>query len=118
MSPEWSHPLRNDGETTAETLSCPLCGRPFSPRGRQRWCSDACRLKAFRRRHATPAKPLPLPSPPSRAGMVYECPRCERRFLGDQYCPECLTFCRRVGPGGLCPHCDEPVAHADLTPLG
>lgn len=23
-------------------------------------------------------------------------------------------FCRRVGIGGLCPHCDEPVAISDL----
>jgi len=24
------------------------------------------------------------------------------------------TFMRRVGPGGNCPHCDEPVAITDL----
>lgn len=39
----------------------------------------------------------------------------EHRYLGAQYCPDCQTFCRRVGPGGLCPQCDEPVAYVDLT---
>ena len=63
--------MRNDRETIAQPRTCPLCGRPFQPRGRQRWCSDACRLKAFRRRHAsTPAEPPPLPSPASRAGLT------------------------------------------------
>ena len=110
--------MRNDRETMAGLRECPLCGRPFQPRGRQRWCSDACRLKAFRRRHtSTPAELPPLLSPASRAGVVYVCPSCEQRYLGQQYCSECRTFCRRVGPGGLCPHCDEPVAHLHLTPL-
>ena len=27
---------------------------------------------------------------------------------------ECVRPCRRVGVGGLCPHCDEPVAIPDL----
>ena len=30
-------------------------------------------------------------------------------------CPDCGIFCRRVGPGGPCPHCDEPVALTDLV---
>ena len=37
-----------------------------------------------------------------------------RRYLGTQRCDECGVFCKRVGPGGPCPHCDEPVAVADL----
>jgi len=41
-------------------------------------------------------------------------PYCERRYLGVQICEDCHTFCRRRGPGGLCPSCDEPVAFADL----
>ena len=101
-----------------ETTTCPLCGRDFHPRGRQRWCSDACRQKAFRRRHAaSAAPPLPMTTPAGRGHVVYVCPACEQRYLGEQYCPECQKFCRRVGPGGLCPHCDEPVAHVDLTSL-
>jgi hypothetical protein len=45
---------------------------------------------------------------------VYEGPVCGARFLGEQRCPDCNVFCRRLGPGGPCPHCDEPVALADL----
>ncbi|MBY0396816.1 MAG: hypothetical protein K2X91_10160 [Thermoleophilia bacterium] len=29
---------------------------------------------------------------------------------GERCCPECNLFCRRLGPGGKCPHCAEPVA--------
>ena len=45
---------------------------------------------------------------------MYECAACGTRYLGEQRCPECQQFCRRIGPGGACPHCDEPVALADL----
>jgi hypothetical protein len=97
-----------------ETRLCPLCGRPFQPRGRQRWCSDACRARAFRRRHpAALAEPVPI-LPAGRAHIVYRCPECERRYLGVQICEDCHAFCHRVGAGGLCPACDEPVAIADL----
>jgi hypothetical protein len=51
-----------------------------------------------------------------RDTTVYVCPSCETRFLGQQRCPDCGLFCRRVGPGGPCPHCEEPVALADLLP--
>jgi len=47
--------------------------------------------------------------------IVYECPSCFNRSLGDQRCPDCNLFSQRIGPGGPCPHCDEPVAISDLT---
>jgi hypothetical protein len=28
---------------------------------------------------------------------------------------DCTTFMRKVGIGGSCPHCDEPVAVAELV---
>ena len=101
---------RYDGETTI--CACGVCGRQFQPVGRQRFCDAACRQKAWRRRHPTqlPASPAQVP----RVATVYECPACSTRYLGDQYCGDCHQFCRRVGPGGSCPHCDEPVAIADL----
>lgn len=103
-------PSRNDGLT----IRCPVCGAGFRPVGRRRFCSDACRQAAWRQRHPVP---LPaLPARPPRAGVVYECPACSTRYLGEQRCPDCQLFCRRVGPGGPCPHCDEPVAVADLIP--
>jgi hypothetical protein len=54
------------------------------------------------------------PTVATRGTVVYECPTCGARLLGEQRCPECHVFCRRVGPGGRCPHCDEPVAVVDL----
>ena len=97
-------PSRNVGEP----ISCPVCGQPYTPVGRQRVCSAACRQAAWRRRH--PRAP--------QAATVYECPSCDTRYLGQQRCADCGVFCRRVGPGGLCPHCDEPVTLADLLATG
>jgi hypothetical protein len=49
------------------------------------------------------------------AGVVYECPGCEERFVDERRCPECNLFCRRVGPGGCCPSCGEIVAAEELA---
>jgi hypothetical protein len=99
------HPVRDDHATT----TCGLCGSPFAPIGRQRWCSTTCRQQAWRRHRTAPTPPLP-----AKPTTVYECPDCETRYLGEQRCHDCNTWCRRVGPGGLCPHCDEPVALQDI----
>jgi len=45
---------------------------------------------------------------------VYECDGCGVRVVGEQRCEACSTFMRRVGLGGACPGCDEPVTVADL----
>jgi predicted RNA-binding Zn-ribbon protein involved in translation (DUF1610 family) len=45
---------------------------------------------------------------------VYECPDCGERQAGTRRCQDCNLFMRRVGPGGSCPHCDEPVLVSDL----
>jgi hypothetical protein len=103
-------PSRNDDRT----IACPVCSHGFQPSGRRRFCSDSCRQAAWRaRRPVTPVAPIPPRSP--RPVTVYECPACETRSLGEQRCPDCHLFCRRVGPGGACPHCDEPVALVDLV---
>lgn len=103
-------PSRN----VAVTIPCPMCGLLFTPVGRQRVCSAACRQAAWRRRHTVPTPNIPHRA--ARVATVYQCPACDQRYLGDQRCPDCGVFCRRVGPGGLCPHCDEPVALTDLLP--
>lgn len=101
-------PSRNDSETTR----CALCGTEFQPIGRQRFCGAACRQAAWRRRHPSQLPAIPTRVP--RQATVYSCPECETRYLGTQRCDPCGVFCKRVGPGGPCPHCDEPVAIADL----
>ncbi len=108
---EWAAtPLRNDGVT----IACPQCGHPFVRQGRARFCSPACRQAAWRQRQL--ASPPLLPSRSPRVATVYECPSCETRYLGTQRCPDCQQFCRRIGPGALCPQCDEPIALSDLLP--
>jgi predicted amidophosphoribosyltransferase len=106
-------PLRNDSVTMADGI-CPVCGNPFRPVGRRRYCSDACRQAAWRARNCVPKPILPIPDGTPRSDTVYECPSCGVRYLGEQRCPDCQLFCRRIGPGGNCPHCDEPVAISDL----
>jgi hypothetical protein len=101
-------PLRNDGVT----ILCPICERPFRPVGRQQVCSAACRQAVWRRRHPLPMAPIPVRLP--KGQTVYECPTCETRYLGTQRCADCGVFCKRLGVGGTCPHCEEPVAVADL----
>jgi hypothetical protein len=106
-------PSRNDG-VTIDRATCSVCGGAFHPTGRRRFCSDACRQAAWRRRHPSRKDQLPPKDVPLSAA-VYECPSCGSRYLGEQRCPDCQLFCRRIGPGGRCPHCDEVVAVEDLT---
>jgi hypothetical protein len=109
-------PSRND-DRNDNRRPCPACGRPFLPTGRRHWCSDACRQAGWRRRQPHPPLGPPAALPPRRstkADTVYECPACQTRYLGEQYCNDCNSFCHRIGTGGPCPHCDEPVAISDL----
>ena len=99
------------------TVSCLVCGAAL-PTGRQsrRYCSESCRQAAWRRRHATSLEPPSLPEKQlRRPASVYICPDCGARYLGEQYCQECHTFCQGAGVGGFCPCCDEPVAYQELT---
>jgi predicted RNA-binding Zn-ribbon protein involved in translation (DUF1610 family) len=50
----------------------------------------------------------------SNGPAVYECPDCGERQAGIRRCEDCNLFMRRLGPGGSCPHCDEPVLVSDL----
>jgi len=105
-------PLRADGVT----IACPVCGRPFIPSGRRVYCTTACKASAYRRRQgARPLEALP-PIRSRRPLTVYECSSCGGRAVGEQYCEDCGTFMSRVGLGGPCPRCDEPVAVVDLLP--
>ena len=102
-------PWRNHSVTIASAV----CGEPFAPVGRRRFCSAACRQAAWRRRQpSAPVVPAALRA--ARPATLYECPTCGTRALGEQRCTDCGLFGRRIGPGGPCPHCGEPVAVADL----
>jgi len=117
MAAEPGGPSRDDPATTRhdQALVCPVCQHRFIPAGRRRSCSDACRKTAWRRRAQPPPTTVVVPpARPRRPITFYACPSCEARYLGGQRCNGCGVFCRRVGLGGACPHCDEPVAAADL----
>ena len=104
-------PSRHD----AVTMTCPVCRRAFSPVGRRKFCSDACRAAAYRARRGAARPLVVVPSGARRVPLtVYECDICGARAVGQQRCTGCSTFMRRVGIGGACPFCDEPVAVAEL----
>lgn len=99
----------------AVTITCPVCQHPFTPTGRRKFCSDACRAAAYRRRRdATRAVLTVPPAQPRRPITVYECDSCGARAVGEQRCPDCATFMRKIGLGGECPNCAEPVAVTEL----
>lgn len=98
-------------------MTCPSCGGAFGASGRRLYCSDRCRRAAWARRRQSPPTPVVLAQAlgPSRPITVYECDGCGLRALGSQYCEDCRTFMRRIGLGGQCPSCDEPVAATELV---
>jgi hypothetical protein len=103
--------------------SCPVC-RATLTSARARYCSDACKQRAYRQRQTgdTIVDLDALAADLRRrrllvAHTVYECPTCEARLLGEQRCPDCHVFCRRLGLGGPCSHCDDPVTLAELLGL-
>ena len=119
-------PRRDDRATTVSStepgqplpqLLCPVCWTPFTKIGRQLYCTQTCRKTAWKRRNATPVEvtePV-VPQGIRRLDVtIYECPTCNTRYHGEQWCHDCNQPCTRVGLGGLCPHCDEPVAISDL----
>jgi hypothetical protein len=105
---------------------CALC-QAAVPSTRARYCSDACRQRAYRLRQPGPAladdQRARAPKPRQRGDLVaqrvYECPGCDQRFLGERRCPDCNLFCRGLGLGGHCPHCDDLVLVSELLdPIG
>jgi hypothetical protein len=106
--------------TPPATRSCPVCATPL-PGTRARYCSAACRQRAFRLRHVDLAAvdPTHVRRDLQRrralvAHTVYECPACGERRVGERRCPDCHVFCRALGPGGHCPDCDQPILLAEL----
>ena len=106
-------PSRHD----SVTMTCPVCRADFVPVGRQRWCSGRCRAAGYRQRKQVESPAVVIPAlMPRRPQSVYACDACDTRALGEQRCESCGSFMRRIGFGGLCPCCDEPVAAIELVP--
>lgn len=111
---------------SALPATCPVCAVSL-PSTRARYCSAACRQRAFRLRNpnlgtagATELVRLRRDLQHQRALVahtVYECPRCAERYVGERRCPECHVFCRALGLGGSCPHCDQPILLVELVEL-
>lgn len=103
----------------AATPACPVCAGPL-PSARARYCSDACKQRAYRwRQGARPTAETARAADLQRLGQrvahtLYECPVCGERSLGVQRCPDCHRFGRALGLGGACPHCDELILSAEL----
>jgi hypothetical protein len=111
-------PVRYGARDGSAAGGCPVCGQP-RPSPRARYCSAACKQRAYRWRQCAPREAGPAPAPArGRRGRgaqtIYECPVCATRYLGVQRCPDCQRFCRMLGLGGACPHCEEPVLYAEL----
>ena len=108
-------PAQTPSRDDTATITCPVCQSSFTPAGRQRYCTTACRKTAWRRRHQNPAASPPVPAArPRREFTIYECPGCGQRLHGEQRCPDCGIFAARIGPGGPYPHCGEPITITDL----
>jgi hypothetical protein len=109
------------GAATPQTSrACPLCAGAL-PSPRARYCSEACKQRAYRLRQAERAHADPTALARElrrlrtlRAHTLYECPTCGERYLGVQRCPDCQHFCRSLGLGGACPHCDELLLSTDV----
>jgi hypothetical protein len=114
---------RNGSAHSHSGTGCPLCDRPL-PSPRARYCTEACRQRAFRLRHAVLATvdEGQLRAELRRRGalmahMLYECGGCGERLVGERRCPECHRFCRVIGLGGRCDECDTPLLLTDLLGL-
>ena len=96
------------------TPTCAVCGSSL-PAGRPRaTCSDGCRQKSWRLRHQPEVTVPGLPARSRKDHTVYQCPDCEARQIGSQFCEDCHTFMRRLGAGGTCPSCAEPLTFDEL----
>ena len=99
-------PVRDD----CATAGCGYCGAALSGRSDKQFCSTEHRQLAWRQTKSAPSAPVHV----AKSDTVYACPDCDARYLGEQRCPECNTWCRRIGPGGICPCCDEPISIVEL----
>jgi len=102
------------GDVFVTATHCWVCGRELPPGRGRRYCSASCRQAAYRRRHQ-PTAGIALPARQSRRdGTIYQCDGCNARYAGEQWCPDCVRPCRRLGAGGTCPSCGDPILVEEL----
>jgi len=112
----------NGSTLVGGAVSCVICGQPRANR-RGRYCSAACRQRAFRLRRVPPLvddgllRAELLRRAALVAHTVYECSVCGERNVGERRCPECHVFSRVLGLGGRCSECEQPILLADLLEL-
>ena len=106
--------------STPADRRCSVCQASLVS-ARARYCSTACKQHAYRLRQPRLAPPaLDAVTTDLRrrqalvAHTIYECPSCETRYLAARRCTDCHLFCRRLGLGGPCPHCDDLVLVAEI----
>ena len=118
------HGSRYGSEPPAGAVPCCLVCTASLPPRRARYCSVACKQRAYRLRQvdvsATDADLLATGL--ERLGelvahTIYECLDCGDRFVGERQCPDCHRFCRKLGLGGCCPDCQQPVLLAELLAI-
>jgi len=100
--------------------ACPVCGGT-PPSSRSVYCKTACKQLAYRLRHQRLASvdPVVLRNQLQRqrllvAHTVYECARCDERYLGERRCSSCQLYCRALGLGGQCEDCDHIMLLTEL----
>ena len=104
--------------------NCLVCSAPLHGTRRERYCSRQCQQSAYRlRRNPGTEQLLKIWTRTLHEQQallkqtVYECPQCGQRLVGERRCPECNFMCRKLGLGGCCPECDEPVLVLELLDL-
>ncbi len=111
-----------DGSVRLGERRCPApdCGRALTS-ARAHYCSGRCRMRVLRQRRllASLSDVVEDGTPRVRRPVdhhVYECNRCDERYVGERRCPECRLFTRNLGLGAPCPDCDHPIVLAELFP--
>ena len=85
-------------------MTCPVCQHAFIPTGRKKFCSDACRAAAYRRRRDARAATLVVPkTQPRRPITVYECDTCGDRASANSTVRRAIPGCAAWGSGALAP---------------
>jgi hypothetical protein len=116
-----SKPSREPSRTALSSRTCLICGAAPSP-SEQRYCTRACQRQAYRLHHHQPSRldvvfpraELKRRQQLTQYTVLYACPSCDTRSVGEQRCAECNTFARTLGLGGHTRYCYTGLLLNDL----